>query len=102
MPEIVDVQTANSLRTALNHASFDPSIVGSVDSQLLTKLNGALANSFKATEVAARTMLKPGSIKVQTVSLSANNNFRICLRVLICCVRRRTFTTKVWIDLSSR
>ena len=63
MPEIVDVQTANSLRTALNHASFDPSIVGSVDSQLLTKLNGALANSFKATEVAARTMLKPGSIK---------------------------------------
>ena len=63
MPEIVDVQTANSLRTALNHASFDPSIVGSVDSQLLSKLNGALANSFKSTEVAARTMLKPGSIK---------------------------------------
>ena len=63
MPEIVDVQTANSLRTALNHASFDPSIVGSVDSQLLTKLNGALANSFKATEVAARTMLKPGSVR---------------------------------------
>ena len=64
MPNVVDVQTANSLRTALNHASFDPSIVGSIDSQLLTKLNGALANSFKATEAAARTVAtKPGSIR---------------------------------------
>ena len=63
MPEVVDVQTANSLRTALNHASFDPSIVGSVDSQLLTKLNSALANSFKESEAAARAMLEPGSIK---------------------------------------
>jgi len=64
MPDTVDVQTANSLRTALNHASFDPSIVGSVDSQLLTKLNGALANSFKATEAAARAVAtKPGSIR---------------------------------------
>ena len=64
MPDIVDVQTANSLRTALNHASFDPSIVGSVDSQLLTKLNGALANSFKATEAAARTIAgQPGSVR---------------------------------------
>jgi hypothetical protein len=64
MPDAVDVQTANSLRTALNHASFDPSIVGSVDSQLLNKLNSALANSFKKTEAIARTISsKPGSIR---------------------------------------
>jgi len=64
MPDEVDVQTANSLRTALNHASFDPSIVGSVDSQLLNKLNSALANSFKKTEAIARTISsKPGSIR---------------------------------------
>lgn len=54
MPEMIDVQTANSLRTALNHASFDPSIVGSVDSQVLTKLNEAVKKSFDATEAMAK------------------------------------------------
>ena len=56
MPEMIDVQTANSHRTALNHASFDPSIVGSVDSQVLTKLNEAVKKSFDATEAMAKTI----------------------------------------------
>jgi hypothetical protein len=53
MPEIVDVYTANSLRTMLNQASFDPSLVGAVDKAMLTRMNNSLQEAFRQTEAMA-------------------------------------------------
>lgn len=53
MPAIVDVYTANSLRTMLNQASFDPSLVGAIDKAMLTRLNTSLQDAFRQTEAMA-------------------------------------------------
>ena len=53
MPEVVDVYTANSLRTMLNQASFDPSLVGAVDKAMLTRLTGSVQDAFRETEAMA-------------------------------------------------
>lgn len=58
MDDVVDVATANSLRTTLNHASFDPSIVGSQDKAILTKLTSAIQDSFRETEAVYSAGLK--------------------------------------------
>lgn len=53
MPDVVDVYTANSLRTMLNQASFDPSLVGAVDKAMLTRLTGSVQDAFRETEAMA-------------------------------------------------
>lgn len=58
MDDKVTVQTANSLRTVLNHASFDPSLVGAADRATLTRLNNAVQNAFLNTEAAVALSLK--------------------------------------------
>jgi hypothetical protein len=57
MPGVVDVYTANSLRTMLNQASFDPSLVGAVDKAMLTRLTGSLQDAFRETEAIAAGVL---------------------------------------------
>lgn len=57
MPDIVDVYTANSLRTMLNQASFDPSLVGAVDKAMLTRLTGSVQDAFRETEAMAAGMV---------------------------------------------
>lgn len=53
MPDVVDVYTASSLRTMLNQASFDPSLVGAVDKSMLTRLTGSVQDAFRETEAMA-------------------------------------------------
>lgn len=53
MPSFVDIYTANSLRTMLNQASFDPSLVGAVDKAMLTRLTGSVQDAFRETEALA-------------------------------------------------
>lgn len=53
MPDTVDVYTANSLRTMLNQASFDPSLVGAADKAMLTRLNSSIQDAFRETEAMA-------------------------------------------------
>ena len=64
MPDVVDVYTANSLRTMLNQASFDPSLVGAVDKAMLTKLTGSVQSAFRETEAMAAGVLNtPGPVR---------------------------------------
>lgn len=57
MDDKVSFQTANSLRTVLNHASFDPSLVGTADKAMLTRLNNSVQNAFLNSEAALATVL---------------------------------------------
>ena len=57
MDDTVSVQTANSLRTMLNQASFDPSLVGAADRAMLSRLNKAVQTSFVNSEAALASVL---------------------------------------------
>lgn len=57
MDDTVSVQTANSLRTMLNQASFDPSLVGAADRAMLTRLNKSVQNAFINSEAALASVL---------------------------------------------
>lgn len=57
MDDVVNVQTANSLRTVLNQASFDPSLVGAADKAMLTRLNNAVQNAFLNSEASLAAVL---------------------------------------------
>lgn len=61
MDDAVTVQTANSLRTVLNHASFDPSLVGAADKAILTRLNSSVQNAFLNSEGALASALNAGA-----------------------------------------
>jgi len=58
MDDTVSFQTANSLRTVLNHASFDPSLVGTADKAMLTRLNNSVQNAFLNSEAALATVIR--------------------------------------------
>lgn len=57
MDDTVSVQTANSLRTMLNQAAFDPSLVGAADRAMLTRLNKSVQTSFINSEAALASVL---------------------------------------------
>ena len=57
MDDKVTVQTANSLRTVLNQASFDPSLVGAADKAMLTRLNSSVQNAFLNSEASLAAVL---------------------------------------------
>ena len=57
MDDTVSVQTANSLRTVLNQASFDPSLVGAADKAMLTRLNNAVQTAFINSEASLASVL---------------------------------------------
>lgn len=57
MDDTVNVQTANSLRTVLNQASFDPSLVGAADKAMLTRLNNSVQNAFMNSEASLAAVL---------------------------------------------
>jgi len=57
MDDNVSVQTANSLRTMLNQASFDPSLVGAADRAMLSRLNKSVQNAFVNSEASLASVL---------------------------------------------
>ena len=57
MDDKVNVQTANSLRTVLNQASFDPSLVGAADKAMLTRLNNSVQSAFMSSEASLAAVL---------------------------------------------
>lgn len=57
MDDAVSVQTASSLRTMLNQASFDPSLVGAVDRAMLSRLNKSVQNAFNSSEAALASVI---------------------------------------------
>lgn len=77
MDNAVPVQTASSLRTMLNQASFDPSLVGAVDRAMLSRLNKSVQNAFNSSEAALASVVAgntpppgAGSALAQVANLS--------------------------------
>lgn len=77
MDDAVSVQTASSLRTMLNQASFDPSLVGAVDRAMLSRLNKSVQNAFNSSEAALASVIAgntpppgAGSALAQVANLS--------------------------------
>ena len=54
LPTRITTETANSIRTALRHAEFDPQLVGTTEEGLIRNLTQSIDQSFKEAEAVAR------------------------------------------------
>ena len=58
LPSQINTETANSIRTALRHAEFDPQLVGTTEEGLIRSLTQSIDQAFKEAEVVAREATK--------------------------------------------
>jgi hypothetical protein len=58
LPSQINTETANSIRTALRHAEFDPQLVGTTEEGLIRNLTQSIDQAFKEAEVVAREATK--------------------------------------------
>jgi len=72
---MLTVEEANSLRSALNTAGFDPHLVGGNNSAALAQVKSSLDNAFKEAELTAAKNLEDKSIAQGFVKIREANKF---------------------------